>query len=229
MKRPVTLSSAPGPRVSTPVVQRLALPQAGRDIAEDNQTLKEEYFRARDDKRWTDWAIIMALQTAQAKAWKEQNDREIEAAVLKALGPLEEAAPVVSARVEAPVAPGVVKAAILLSPPFKGTTAGQRYIRWGKSDYPHTSITFKLEQKGEVARITGLHASMGQSDTHLWWNHQSPPGTFHLSNQGGAKYEQADVDGFSSSGRELLQRAWLKVEKHAKKVNCTAAKPPGIE
>jgi hypothetical protein len=149
--------------------------------------------------------------------------------------PLRQEAPVAAVPVPAtpivpaPVVPGVVKAAILLNPPFKGTTAGQRYIRWGKNDYPHTSISFKLERKGEVARITGLHASMGQSDTHLWWNHQSPSGTFHLSSQSGAKYDQVDVHQFSSSGRELLQRAWLKVKEHAEKVNCTAAKPPGID
>jgi hypothetical protein len=122
-----------------------------------------------------------------------------------------------------------VKASILNSAPFQGSTPGQRYIRWNKgAEYPHTSITFRLEDKGDTAVITGLHASIGKSDTHFWWNHQSPPGTFHLSSQGGARSSERELAAYSAQGMETLARASAKVAKHAAKVNCIAAKPPGI-
>ncbi|MEO5901214.1 MAG: DUF4157 domain-containing protein, partial [Ilumatobacteraceae bacterium] len=50
----------------TPYVQRLSLKQAKRDIAEDQMTLKAEYFSARSEKRDEDLAAIMKLQTSTA-------------------------------------------------------------------------------------------------------------------------------------------------------------------
>ena len=226
------------PRLSAPVVQRLHLTQAGRYIVEDNQTLKAEYIAARDAGNLTDLNAIMTLQSAQAAAWKEENDRRIAEEVLKVVPSLPPLAivpaplaipstPTPSAPVS--LGPGRVKASILNKSPFQGGTAGQRYIRWkGGAEYPHTSISFQIQDKGETARITGLHAAFGKSDTHFWWNHQSPPGTFHLSSQGGAKYQLQDVERFSPSGLQSLARAWTRLEKHAKKVNCVAEKPPGI-
>src|SRR5947209_7035593 len=44
------------------VIQRLRLTQAGRDIAEDNDTLKAEYNLAKTQGRWVDWQTIMDAQ-----------------------------------------------------------------------------------------------------------------------------------------------------------------------
>jgi hypothetical protein len=79
---------APTPRIAAPVVQRLHLTQAGINIAEDNQTLKDEYFAAKSAGRSTDQNAIMALQTANGKAWKEANEQGIAEGVLRALSAL---------------------------------------------------------------------------------------------------------------------------------------------
>jgi hypothetical protein len=230
---PRTPNAAPLPRNVAPAIQRLRLTQSAKDIAEDNQTLKEEYFAAKAAGRSIDQNDIMTLQAAQARAWKDDNERGIAQAVLTAPAAVDE--PALRIRVSPARAPAValgagrVKSSILNKPPFNGGTPGQRYIRWKKgAEYPHTSISFRLEGKGETAQITGLHASIGATDTHFWWSHQSPAGTFHLSSQGGAKYQAADVAKFSKEGRDRVARAWAKVSAHAKKVNCTAEEPPGI-
>jgi len=49
-----------------PVIRRLYLKQAKRDIEEDQMTLKSEYFLARDEKRDEDLAAIMKMQTSTA-------------------------------------------------------------------------------------------------------------------------------------------------------------------
>jgi hypothetical protein len=242
IRLPVTFSSVPGRRASMAVVQRLALPQAGRTIAEDNQTLKEEYFKARDEGRNEDRELISRLQNEQARAWKESEDNIGAISVVSAetIAHWLDRAPVVEAPelfgwptsvAVRPVTaqPGIVKMGVLNKPPFQGGTPGQRYIRWGNGEYPHTSITFKILGMGEEAEMTGLHASIGKSDTHFWWNHRSAPGTFHLSSQGGAKWGEKEVAGFTVSGRRSLAKAWAKVAKHAKKVNSEAVKPPGID
>src|SRR6478735_9974592 len=50
----------------TPVIRRLYLKQAKRDIDEDQMTLKSEYFLARNEKRDEDLAAIMKMQTSTA-------------------------------------------------------------------------------------------------------------------------------------------------------------------
>ena len=89
---------------------------------------------------------------------------------------------------------------------------------WG--EFPHVSVLMgTVDVKKSLVEIEDIHWSKGASDTH-----------FHWVSKGGGNYKfSGDPNRFPQSGRDLLKKAYIAVNKKGLELGLNVVCPPGID